>query len=67
MSTVPSRSEQMHRDREHRHAQGLRASRERLPSCANATCGWIEVENPGYWRRDQELQALRRSLEQNMP
>ena len=25
--------------------------------------GWVKVKNPGYWRRDQELAALRRSLE----
>jgi ATP-dependent DNA ligase len=22
---------------------------------------WIKVKNPGYWRRDQELESLRRS------
>ena len=25
--------------------------------------GWIRVKNPGYWRRDQEIASLRRSLE----
>jgi bifunctional non-homologous end joining protein LigD len=25
--------------------------------------GWIKVKNPAYWRRDQEILALRRSLE----
>jgi ATP-dependent DNA ligase len=25
--------------------------------------GWIKVKNPGYWRRDQEIESLRRSLE----
>jgi bifunctional non-homologous end joining protein LigD len=25
--------------------------------------GWIKIKNPGYWRRDQEIRALRRSLE----
>jgi ATP-dependent DNA ligase len=24
--------------------------------------GWIKVKNPAYWRRDQEIEALRRSF-----
>jgi hypothetical protein len=36
------------------------------PSADRPTPGqrsWVKVTNPGYWRRDQEIQALRRSLE----
>jgi bifunctional non-homologous end joining protein LigD len=25
--------------------------------------GWVKVKNPAYWRRDQEIESLRRSLE----
>jgi bifunctional non-homologous end joining protein LigD len=25
--------------------------------------GWIKIKTPGYWRRDPEIQALRRSPE----
>ena len=25
--------------------------------------GWIKVKNPSYWRRDQEIESLRRSVE----
>ena len=25
--------------------------------------GWVKVKNPGYWRRDHEIEALRRSHE----
>ena len=25
--------------------------------------GWIKVKNSGYWRRNQEIRALRRSVE----
>ena len=25
--------------------------------------GWIKVKNPGYWRRDHEIESLRRSVE----
>ena len=24
--------------------------------------GWIQVKNPGYWRRGQEIESLRRSF-----
>jgi ATP-dependent DNA ligase len=24
--------------------------------------GWIKIKNPGYWRRDQEIESLLRSL-----
>jgi ATP-dependent DNA ligase len=25
--------------------------------------GWVKVKNPGYWRREQEIAAVKRSLE----
>jgi ATP-dependent DNA ligase len=25
--------------------------------------GWIKIKNPGYWRSDQEIESLRRSLD----
>ena len=28
--------------------------------------GWIKIKNPGYWRRDQELESLRRSHERRV-
>jgi ATP-dependent DNA ligase len=28
--------------------------------------GWVKVKNPAYWRRDQELESLRRSLERRV-
>jgi bifunctional non-homologous end joining protein LigD len=28
--------------------------------------GWIKIKSPGYWRRDQELEALRRSHERRV-
>jgi ATP-dependent DNA ligase len=28
--------------------------------------GWIKVKNPGYWRRDQEIESLRRSHERRV-
>ena len=28
--------------------------------------GWIKIKNPGYWRRDQELAAMKRSSERHV-
>jgi bifunctional non-homologous end joining protein LigD len=28
--------------------------------------GWIKIKNPGYWRREQELESLRRAVERPM-
>jgi hypothetical protein len=25
----------------------------------------VKIKNPGYWRRDQEIEALRRSLDRH--
>jgi ATP-dependent DNA ligase len=27
--------------------------------------GWVKIKNPGYWRRDQEIGSLRRSLDRH--
>lgn len=28
--------------------------------------GWVKVKNPAYWRHDQEIESLRRSLERRV-